>query len=715
MVDVFISYKQEEREAVQIIAVALADLKLEVWFDTKLRAGGAFDEEIAAALRDAKAVLVCWTPAAVRSEWVRGEATEGLNTARLAACFLQPTNLVPPFNLTHAENLSAWASQADDPAWLKVLDRIGELVDRPGLATYQAVMRPGASIQEMRAWVAANGADPLVETVWARIALIEGEDQRARFEREKAEARADAERRKAQSEKSRRLARERGLRDPVRERRRFAVLTGSVAAVALLAAVAVVYLTDAAGRDRVLRDDVTTPAQARAFLADNGWHPISGPARQKFERLDANAWLAARTDGSISALEAYVADAQNTPQGNFLAPAHAMLGSARQVHQVQSLLARMRLYDGPASGTKDAATQRAIALFRYRRNMPVSADIDDALMQKLAEDLEWWTHPRLEELHATSVAPPSEADYVRLAQSLGVDAATIRALVEVETGSRPVAFDADGRMIITFEPTQFARLTQRRYVETHPRLSARSASSATQKARWETLAQAFALDPDAALKATSWGRLQILGMHHERAGYKTVGEFVRVMSQSEANQLEAGLLGFIRTAGYADALRRHDWAEFARRHYGNNYRQLRLDEKLSSAYRRIAAKMASDITASRASAPAQQPATAPVPSPPPPENSDAVGKKSEQENSATIAERVRKIVIERLGRRPEEVVPEAGFIDNLGADPDDTRDLVRDFEEEFGVAIPEAVARHLVTVGDVVRFIEKSQQSGAAK
>jgi hypothetical protein len=68
LVDVFVSYKQEEREAVQIIASSLADLKLDVWFDTKLRAGGSFDEEIATALQAAKAVPVCWTHAAIQSD-----------------------------------------------------------------------------------------------------------------------------------------------------------------------------------------------------------------------------------------------------------------------------------------------------------------------------------------------------------------------------------------------------------------------------------------------------------------------------------------------------------------------------------------------------------------------------------------------------------------------------------------------------------------------
>src|SRR5262245_53568807 len=190
MADLFISYKREERDAVQIIADTLGDLKVDVWFDRRLTVGGSFDEEIARALRDAKAVLTCWTPAAIASEWVRAEASMAREGDRLVACFLQPTALIPPFNLTHAEDLSAWAGQRDDPAWLKVLDRIGELVGRTGLSTYGAVMRPGATAQELKAWASANGDDPLADAVWKRLELLEGEDADGRRAREKLEARA---------------------------------------------------------------------------------------------------------------------------------------------------------------------------------------------------------------------------------------------------------------------------------------------------------------------------------------------------------------------------------------------------------------------------------------------------------------------------------------------------------------------------------------------
>ncbi len=57
------------------IARKLEELKLKVWFDAELRSGTSFDTEIDRQVRAAKCVLVCWSPGAVASDWVRGEAT----------------------------------------------------------------------------------------------------------------------------------------------------------------------------------------------------------------------------------------------------------------------------------------------------------------------------------------------------------------------------------------------------------------------------------------------------------------------------------------------------------------------------------------------------------------------------------------------------------------------------------------------------------------
>ncbi len=77
---------------------------------------------------------------------------------------------------------------------------------------------------------------------------------------------------------------------------------------------------------------------------------------------------------------------------------------------------------------------------------------------------------------------------------------------------------------------------------------------------------------------------------------------------------------------------------------------------------------------------------------------------------STVAERVKKIVIEHLGVEESKVVEAASFIDDLGADSLDTVELVMAFEEEFSVEIPDDAAEKIQTVGDAVRFIE-----GAAK
>ncbi len=73
---------------------------------------------------------------------------------------------------------------------------------------------------------------------------------------------------------------------------------------------------------------------------------------------------------------------------------------------------------------------------------------------------------------------------------------------------------------------------------------------------------------------------------------------------------------------------------------------------------------------------------------------------------SNLIEKVKGIVAEQLGVKPEEVTPEAKFIDDLGADSLDTVELVMALEEEFGLEIPDEEAEKLVTVGDAIKYIE---------
>lgn len=71
-----------------------------------------------------------------------------------------------------------------------------------------------------------------------------------------------------------------------------------------------------------------------------------------------------------------------------------------------------------------------------------------------------------------------------------------------------------------------------------------------------------------------------------------------------------------------------------------------------------------------------------------------------------MLDKIREIVVEQLGVDAEQVVPEANFVEDLGADSLDTVELIMAFEEEFGVEIPDTDAEKIKTVQDVIDYIE---------
>ena len=74
---------------------------------------------------------------------------------------------------------------------------------------------------------------------------------------------------------------------------------------------------------------------------------------------------------------------------------------------------------------------------------------------------------------------------------------------------------------------------------------------------------------------------------------------------------------------------------------------------------------------------------------------------------STVENRVKKIVIEQLGVKEDEVSNDASFVDDLGADSLDTVELVMALEEEFDIEIPDDAAEHIQTVGAAVKFISE--------
>lgn len=73
-----------------------------------------------------------------------------------------------------------------------------------------------------------------------------------------------------------------------------------------------------------------------------------------------------------------------------------------------------------------------------------------------------------------------------------------------------------------------------------------------------------------------------------------------------------------------------------------------------------------------------------------------------------IQARVKAIIIDKLGVDEKDVVAEASFTNDLGADSLDTVELIMEFEKEFEIAIPDEQAEKIGTVGDAIKYIEEN-------
>lgn len=74
---------------------------------------------------------------------------------------------------------------------------------------------------------------------------------------------------------------------------------------------------------------------------------------------------------------------------------------------------------------------------------------------------------------------------------------------------------------------------------------------------------------------------------------------------------------------------------------------------------------------------------------------------------SSVEQRVKKIVVEQLGVKEEDVRPDASFVDDLGADSLDTVELIMALEEEFEAEIPDEDAEKIITVQDAINYVKK--------
>lgn len=132
MADLFVSYKREDRAAVERIISRLAEEGYSIWWDSRLEAGENFGESIAQEIDQAKCVIVIWSKASVDSKWVYAEATEADSQKKLIPVTIEACRVRPPFNILHCFNLLGASEEAEATAWKALLKHIRSFANPTG-------------------------------------------------------------------------------------------------------------------------------------------------------------------------------------------------------------------------------------------------------------------------------------------------------------------------------------------------------------------------------------------------------------------------------------------------------------------------------------------------------------------------------------------------------------------------------------------------------
>lgn len=190
--------------------------------------------------------------------------------------------------------------------------------------------------------------------------------------------------------------------------------------------------------------------------------------------------------------------------------------------------------------------------------------------------------------------------FKQLGAALGCEPAALKAVEEVESGGRG-GFLPSGRAQILFEGHQFyKRLKEsqseafaKQVAERFPNICYPKWDKSKYKGgegEWERLIIARSVDPIIADMCASWGIGQVMGFNYAACNCNSVVEFVDKMCKSKESQLELWFRFLKNTPACINALRKKDWAAFARAYNGPGYKQNNYDTKLAAAYKKYSAQ-----------------------------------------------------------------------------------------------------------------------------
>lgn len=162
--DIFISYKSDERSVAKQLATKLTEAGYSVWWDNALLAGDRFQREIQQALDTSRAVIVLWSRRSIQSEWVQAEAERARRARKVIPVIIDDlphTELPMLFNGLHAASLDAWDGGARHPGYKALLSAVRTRAGEPGpaLTSRAADARLAETVKESEVWAEISHPD----------------------------------------------------------------------------------------------------------------------------------------------------------------------------------------------------------------------------------------------------------------------------------------------------------------------------------------------------------------------------------------------------------------------------------------------------------------------------------------------------------------------------------------------------------------------------
>ncbi|WP_116599081.1 toll/interleukin-1 receptor domain-containing protein [Primorskyibacter marinus] len=166
-IDIFISYKREERETAASLAERLEDIGYRVYYDVRLEVGGDFANELDSKLRIARLAVVLWSTAAAGSEWVRNEARFAKDLGIYHPVILGTPDL--PLDLRGAHAIVLVDGYRPKPIIDSVFERLGD----PSGMGRSALARDFLSLRrQMANERGTSGSDKIVDTMQDMAAMM---------------------------------------------------------------------------------------------------------------------------------------------------------------------------------------------------------------------------------------------------------------------------------------------------------------------------------------------------------------------------------------------------------------------------------------------------------------------------------------------------------------------------------------------------------------